>query len=215
MLTRHWNHFVVWDKDFGQPLHSNSVHFENGVPPVYFRSNIRKCTQLYKCQERNAWLPNEGHYQPYPRTHYIRKFGFPCALLCDWSFFPLFSFSFRLLLFFLLPQATLYRLHRCARLITFWVILNFCSNTRLPSAVKLGNSKPLLVLAPWSQGEKGPLSVQIFLQCVQKMYPSVIKAFLKSGAPLWIIFFCVWRLFLGRFWIQFSNSYREILGGRG
>lgn len=94
MLSRHWNHFVVWDKDFGQPLHSNSVHFENGLPPVYFRWNIRKCTQLYGCQEWDAWLPNAGHYQPRSRTHCIRKFGFPCAFSCDWSFLPLFSYFF-------------------------------------------------------------------------------------------------------------------------
>lgn len=150
MLTRHWNHFVVLDKDLVS-LSARIRCTSKMVSLLFIRIKHYKVYTVVQMSGVGCLPAKAGHHQPRPRRHCIRKFGFSCAFSWDWSLFPLFSFLF---LFFLSPQTTLYHLHRCTRLITFWVILNFCSNTRLSSAVKLGNSKPLLVLAPWSRGRR-------------------------------------------------------------
>lgn len=184
MLTRPWNHFVIWDKDFGQPLHLNSVHFVDGLPPIDFSSNLRKSTHLYRCQGWDAWLPNAGHHQPHPRPHCIRKFGFPCAFSCDWSFFPLFSFSFFFFITanYVVPFA---QMHKTNYVLSHPQLLFPIQDYPLQWSWEIPNP---FWFWPHGLGEEGPLGVQFFLQCVQKMCPSVIKEFLKSGAPSGLFF---------------------------
>lgn len=130
------------------------------------------------------------------------------------SFLFLFFFLFLFLFFFLflIPQAMLCHLRRCTTLITFWVTHDFCSNTRLSFAVKLGNSKPPLVLAPWSEGRRASQCLNLFTMCTKDV-PLCYQRVSKEQSPLWIVF----AVFGGDVYLVSECSplhHMEVLNGR-
>ena len=120
----------------------------------------------------------------------IIKEGFVLFLILPWPCLCVETavFSWALCSFlFLIPQVTLCHLLRCRTLMTFWVILAFCSNTRLSFAVRFGSSKPLLVLAPWYEGEKASVFKSLF-KTYKGCASSLIKEVSKEWNTLWISF---------------------------
>lgn len=141
------------------------------------------------------WCQRQGISNP-ARTEWVGSLLFPVLLpgIDAWMAFflglifsSLFSFSLFLSISFLNTTAMLYRLCRCTTLITFWVTHDFCSNTRLSFAAKLGNSKPPLVLAPWSEGRRASQCLNLFTMCTKDV-PLCYQRVSKEQSPLWIMF---------------------------
>lgn len=202
MLTRHRNHFVVSVMNFSQPLHLHPVHMENDFSPIRFRSNIRKRADLHSWQKGGTgsgalWCQRQGISNP-ARAGEVGSLLFPVFLpgidawmAFSWALFFLLSFLFLFFFLFLFSflntTAMLYHLHRCTTLITFWVTHDFCSNTRLSFAAKLGNSKPPLVLAPWSEERRASQCLNLFTMCTKDV-PLCYQRVSKEQSPLWIMF---------------------------